>query len=552
MERSLGGNRPTKRARTAYRATTSNMEDAVIDDMDDIYDEPSADTTRKDQPMSGTAEHSAGVAANGAEDPAHVNQEEAPQPGISLPAIPGLSSQASMTNQTHPPSIDTLGTHVAKDSNPASGTQLQITHDTDADMSAAPTTIAHAPAKKSSQEPDKTMGDSEPTDDLLAAIDADLPKPKIDPEFLEAAKANKSNEEAEWQFDSSDAESSNSSSDTSSEEDSDEEGYEKMDPATLAKMLMAEEGGGEGEDGEPKAGGNSQPRTKNEQPEEVIPKPDVTVTSGMKITALGKVENVVDNYVLIKAFTSGEYQVLESGSVLCLENRSVVGAVLETIGRVQEPFYSVAFTNAAEVAEAGVAKGTVVYYVDAHSTFVFTEPLKNMKGTDASNLHDEEVGEDEMEFSDDEAEAAYKRAKKEAKRGGRGGANAIAKGRSDMPAQQGGQGYTGGAINYDDESGDDELYTPLARPSNLQEMMANGVSSVETRHQRPMFDRGRGRGGRGRGDRGRSGDRNRGGRGGRGGNDNSRRGPSHSFPDRHNANNGTWTQMFSVEGNTNS
>lgn len=32
-----------------------------------------------------------------------------------------------------------------------------------------------------------------------------------------------------------------------------------------------------------------------------------------------------------------------------------------------------------------------------------------MKGSDASNVHDEEVGEDEVEFSDDEAEAAYKR-----------------------------------------------------------------------------------------------------------------------------------------------
>jgi hypothetical protein len=32
-----------------------------------------------------------------------------------------------------------------------------------------------------------------------------------------------------------------------------------------------------------------------------------------------------------------------------------------------------------------------------------------MKGSDASNVHDEEVGDDEIEFSDDEAEAMYKR-----------------------------------------------------------------------------------------------------------------------------------------------
>jgi len=36
--------------------------------------------------------------------------------------------------------------------------------------------------------------------------------------------------------------------------------------------------------------------------------------------------------------------------------------------------------------------------------------LRHLKGSDASNVHDEEVAEDELEFSDDEAEAAHKRA----------------------------------------------------------------------------------------------------------------------------------------------
>lgn len=34
------------------------------------------------------------------------------------------------------------------------------------------------------------------------------------------------------------------------------------------------------------------------------------------------------------------------------------------------------------------------------------------KGSDASNVHDEEVNEDELEFSDDEAEQAFKRQRK--------------------------------------------------------------------------------------------------------------------------------------------
>jgi len=44
---------------------------------------------------------------------------------------------------------------------------------------------------------------------------------------------------------------------------------------------------------------------------------------------------------------------------------------------------------------------------------VFVDKLKLAKGSDASNAHDEEPGEDEVEFSDDEQEAAYKRMLKE-------------------------------------------------------------------------------------------------------------------------------------------
>jgi H/ACA ribonucleoprotein complex non-core subunit NAF1 len=68
------------------------------------------------------------------------------------------------------------------------------------------------------------------------------------------------------------------------------------------------------------------------------------------------------------------------------------------LGRVQQPYYSVRFTNAAAITEAGIVKGTKIFYVEPHSTYVFTQPLKAFKGSDASNLHDEEVGEDEISF----------------------------------------------------------------------------------------------------------------------------------------------------------
>jgi H/ACA ribonucleoprotein complex non-core subunit NAF1 len=379
-----------------------------------------------------------------------------------------------------------------------------------------------------------------------------------DPEFMAAAAAQKGEKGAEWQFDSSDAESSSDSDSTdSSDDDSDSEGgYEMLDPVTAAKMLMSGDGDDD-EDGEKsKSKGNYQPRTTNEKPEEVFPKPDVEITPDMKITFLGAVERIVENLLLIKGVTPGEYQVIESGSVLCTEDRKVIGAVAETFGRVQEPMYSVMFTTSEDITAAGLEFGTKLFYVDSHSTFVFTQPLRNLKGTDASNIHDEEVAEDELEFSDDEVEAEYKRQKKMAKKAGRGGLSRgdfndgvripHASNSENGPSYNRGndappQSY-GGGMSYDDEPAD-EFYMPLKRPENLSQLMADGPS----RPPQQSFDRGRGRGagrGRGRGDRGRGrgGFEPRGQRGGRGGHNNnnnnnnpqSHRGNAQSFPDRHN------------------
>ncbi|KAK7727508.1 hypothetical protein SLS57_002981 [Botryosphaeria dothidea] len=325
-------------------------------------------------------------------------------------------------------------------------------------------------------------------------------KPKADPAFLQAAEANKSNPNAEWQFDSSDAESSDdsdTSSDTSSDEESDDDEYPLLDPAEQARILMQEEYGDE--DGG--KGPGAQLRTANEIVEEKIEKPNITVTPEMTITELGNVESIVDNMILIRANTSGEYQVLESGSVLCKDDRTVIGAVTDTLGRVQEPLYTVAFNNSEEINEAGLSKGLTIYYVNDHSTYVFTEPLKNLKGTDASNQFDEEVAENEIEFSDDEAEAEYKRQLKQKKRAAYEEKNGPRGGSKPNQQQQQQQPYTG-ALSYDDDGTD--MYTPIKRPDNLHQiMMGQGGAPVEEQpgSYRPH------RGGRGK----------RGGRGGGGG-----------------------------------
>ena len=333
--------------------------------------------------------------------------------------------------------------------------------------------------------------------------------------------------EAEWEADSSPLESSSDSdSSDSSSDDSDEEidaEYSMLGLEEQARILMQDEGGSDDEGGDRRGGDKAAPlRTANEKPDEVIPKPNIILTDE-KIEELGNVEGIVENTVIVKAKVSGDYQVLESGSLLCLKDRTVVGVVADLFGRVEQPMYTIRFTNDTAIQEAGVSEpGTPIYYVEPpHSTFVFTQPLKSIKGSDASNFHDEEVGDDEMEFSDDEAEAEHKRRLKLKRQGrrddrGRTAYQSDSKRPSVSHAHDGntnGSAYGNGSIemNYDDA---DDGYTPLARPSNLH-MVAQGEPSVEGRQYQATTsgrdnDRGRGRGrGRGHGhDRGR-------GRGGR-------------------------------------
>ena len=337
-------------------------------------------------------------------------------------------------------------------------------------------------------------------------------------------KPDQESHEAEFEYDSSPYESSSSdssSSDSSSDEDSDDN-YQMLDPAEQARRLMEDDGGSDDE-GAKKGATNNSVRTLNEKPEEVTELPDITVTLGMKIEELGNVETVVENVVLIKAKTSGEYQVLETASLLCLEDRKVIGVVSETLGRVEQPLYGVRFTDASSISHAGLSLGKTVYYVPEHSTFVFTKALKAVKGSDASNIHDEEVAADEMEFSDDEAEAEYKRGRKmekQAKRDGRGGLGAASTrtprfhqnmGVPRRTDRDGEQDYDI-TMNYDDSSNADEPYTPLSRPANLHEIVGKPSSAIEFPQE--GYSRGP-RGGRGRGDRHRGGTRGRGkGRGG--------------------------------------
>lgn len=77
--------------------------------------------------------------------------------------------------------------------------------------------------------------------------------------------------------------------------------------------------------------------------------------------------------------------------------------------------YSVRFPSASSIDSTAVYVGRAVHYAPTQSTYVLTRQLRKEKGSDASNMWDEEVGDDEREYSDDEEEAAAKRKAKNSK-----------------------------------------------------------------------------------------------------------------------------------------
>jgi H/ACA ribonucleoprotein complex non-core subunit NAF1 len=489
---------PAKRARFEIDA---DVPGSPVDDLDDDFYDTPAPVNPLPHSVNGEASPASAVAAGAAS-----------APSLQLPGL-GLLSAASDQHST------VKQTSVKNDEEPSS---VQVSDSESLYNEGNPDGAAPAPVAQNAQGAGSAPAARAPEDGEVPAAPAmssptTQPSAEIDhakEEFLRAAEANKGNANAEWELDSqaSDAssESSSDDSDDSSDEEDSDEG-ELLDPEEQVRLLMME-AADEGPAGPAKV------RTVNEVAE-VFEKPDITVTETTKKTELGKIESIVDNMVVIKAKTSGDYQVLESGSALCLGDGTVIGKVAETLGRVQEPRYSVGFSDPAEISTLGLSKDTPVYFVDEHSTFVFTEPLKAQKFTDASNLHDEEAG--DVEFSDDEKEAEFKRKQKEMKRAkyeakneGKSEVNRDASDKpqhapnNDVPSAPQANQYQGGGLNYGDDDDDDlGMYKPLARPEHYENIVGAGAPLEDRSHVRRgnmrgrggWPDRGRGFRGRGRG-----------------------------------------------------
>ncbi|KAK9149993.1 hypothetical protein Syun_008302 [Stephania yunnanensis] len=170
-------------------------------------------------------------------------------------------------------------------------------------------------------------------------------------------------------------------------------------------------GSDEDDEGEPKGPIRSKNETEVLPP---VPRVDVTLKPQHQTLPVGVVLTIMGPKVIVEG--SAKHNPLNEGSILWItESRLPLGLVDEIFGPVKNPYYVVRYNSDQEV-PPGIHEGTAVSFVSEFADHILNDKNIYQKGYDASGENDEELG-DEVEFSDDEKEAEYRKAQKMAKKG---------------------------------------------------------------------------------------------------------------------------------------
>ncbi|KAK7312776.1 hypothetical protein VNO77_36903 [Canavalia gladiata] len=234
------------------------------------------------------------------------------------------------------------------------------------------------------------------------------------------------NSESESSSSASDSDSCSSSSSTSDSEDDEDARHDSdveveegeisgSDEEKMVSWSMADDGNVDHEDDEDDVDAGGPIRSKNElQNLPPVPPVDATLEPHHQMRPVGVVTSVIGAQVIVEAVE--KHDPLNEGSILWLtETRKPLGFIDEIFGPVKNPYYVVRYNSESEV-PAGIHGGTLISFVPEYADRVLNNKDLYKKGYDASGANDEELS-DEIEFSDDEKEAEYKRLQRVTKRG---------------------------------------------------------------------------------------------------------------------------------------
>ncbi|KAJ1920398.1 hypothetical protein H4219_001374 [Mycoemilia scoparia] len=136
-----------------------------------------------------------------------------------------------------------------------------------------------------------------------------------------------------------------------------------------------------------------------------------------KLEPLGRIHSIVEKIVVIERDAGADNsRILNEGTLVAFEDRHVLGAVFEVFGPIVRPLFSIRFNSADEIDREKCFIGRKMFFTMDQAQYLMVNQIQMIRATDASNHCDEEIGEDEMEFSDDEQEAQYKKMMKQKRR----------------------------------------------------------------------------------------------------------------------------------------
>jgi rRNA processing protein Gar1 len=140
------------------------------------------------------------------------------------------------------------------------------------------------------------------------------------------------------------------------------------------------------------------------------------LTSEDVLVEAGMIEDVFEDKVIMRANIFNG--ILDLDNILFNENKFPVGYLDDVIGKVESPYYVIRFfPNYTQESreKMNLLSGKSIFFVKSRSKQIVPGYLMRHKGCDASNAFDEEIHDDEMEFSDDEEEVKFKSRKKSRK-----------------------------------------------------------------------------------------------------------------------------------------
>ena len=157
----------------------------------------------------------------------------------------------------------------------------------------------------------------------------------------------------------------------------------------------------------------------NEKERKDYPSPfEVTIED--KFEECGTVKNIIENEILMTCINNNVLKVLNLDNIIFLSDKTCIGFIDDVIGQINNPVYAIKlYPNLIEqkIIEK-INIGDKLFFCSNRANVINAIELKNKsKGCDASNAFDEEVSEDEKDYSDDEEEVQAKiRRKKNKKR----------------------------------------------------------------------------------------------------------------------------------------